>query len=214
MKNCLTTALIIMFAATGVNAGGTEDAVVKVTATCRYPNVLRPWTTQEPIETMGTGVVISGNRILTCAHLVAYARDVAVQGREGGRRVDAKVEVIAQGIDLAILTPVDPDFLAKRPQSARRKTLPEVMAPVLVYGYSIGGNDLSVTKGIVSRIGLAMYDNETVGLHLQVDAAINPGNSGGPALVAGKMVGLASFEADRSAGHQLHRAQRGNRRLP
>ena len=64
-------------------------------------------------------------------------------------------------------------------------------APVLVYGYPVGGNSLSVTKGIVSRIGFGQYDGGTMGLYLQVDAAINPGNSGGPALVDGKMVGLA-----------------------
>ena len=136
-------------------------------------------------------VVIPGNRILTCAHLVTYSREVTVQGRDGGRRVEAKIEVVGEGIDLAVLTPNDPDFLAKRPPLPRATDLPEVMAPVLVYGYPVGGNGLSVTKGIVSRIGFGQYDGGTLGLHLQVDAAINPGNSGGPALVDGKMVGLA-----------------------
>ncbi len=141
---------------------------------------------------MGSGVVIPGNRILTCAHLVTYASEITVQGRDGGRRVDAKVEAVGQGIDLAVLTPNAPDFLAKRPPLPRATDLPDVMAPVLVYGYPIGGNGLSVTKGIVSRIGFGQYGGGTLGLHLQVDAAINPGNSGGPALVDGKMVGLVS----------------------
>jgi hypothetical protein len=66
------------------------------------------------------------------------------------------------------------------------------MAPIVVYGYPIGGTGLSVTKGIVSRIGFGRCEGGTWGLRLQVDAAINPGNSGGPALVDGKMVGLVS----------------------
>ncbi len=126
------------------------------------------------------------------AHLVNYAIEVTVQGRNGGRRVDAKVDVVGQGIDLAILTPNDPDFLTKRPPLPIATDLPAVMSPVLVYGYPVGGTGLSVTKGIVSRIGFGEYEVGTLGLHLQVDAAINPGNSGGPALVDGKMVGLAS----------------------
>ena len=60
----------------------------------------------------------------------------------------------------------------------------------MVYGYPQGGSSLSVTKGIVSRIEFAGYNDGTSGLRIQVDAAINPGNSGGPALVDGKMIGL------------------------
>ena len=192
MKIGFPTSLIIVFTTFSISSDGSDDAVVKVTSTRRFPNVIRPWTKLGPTETMGTGVVMPGDRILTCAHLVTYARDITVQGREGGHRVDAKIEAIGQGIDLVLLTPNDPDFLAKRPPLSKATEMPEVMAPVLVYGYPVGGNGLSVTKGIVSRIGFGQYEGGALGLHLQVDAAINPGNSGGPALVDGKMVGLAS----------------------
>ncbi len=184
--------LIVLLATSIVSAAGPEDSVVKVTSTRRFPNVIRPWTKLRPAETTGTGVVIPGNRILTCAHLVTYASEITVQGRDGARRVDAKVEVIGLEIDLAILTPSEPEFLARRPPLPRAAGLPEVMAPVLVYGYPVGGNGLSVTRGIVSRVGFGQYAGGALGLHLQVDAAINPGNSGGLALVDGKMVGLAS----------------------
>jgi len=77
-------------------------------------------------------------------------------------------------------------------------------------GYPLGGDSLSITKGIVSRITMTRYvvtSNKLLGI--QIDAAINPGNSGGPAFsdleagsVAGRfcfclgMVGLEGF-ADR-----------------
>jgi S1-C subfamily serine protease len=61
-----------------------------------------------------------------------------------------------------------------------------MMALALVYGYPIGGSGLSVTRGIVSRVGFGQYAGGALGLHLQVDAAINPGNRGGrPSSVAG-----------------------------
>jgi hypothetical protein len=60
-----------------------EDSVVKVIASVRYPNPLRPWTKSEAREVIGTAVVIEGNRILTNAHLVLYATEVHVQPRPG-----------------------------------------------------------------------------------------------------------------------------------
>jgi S1-C subfamily serine protease len=61
----------------------------------------------------------------------------------------------------------------------------------MVYGYPKGGTSLSITKGIVSRIEFTAYNFPVSGLRVQIDAAINPGNSGGPAVVDGKLVGLA-----------------------
>jgi hypothetical protein len=68
---------------------------------------------------------------------------------------------------------------------ARGKKLPRPQDSVVVYGFPFGGNDVSRTKGVVSRIEFG--DTHLV---VQVDAAINPGNSGGPALVGDSMVGL------------------------
>ncbi len=53
---------------------------------------------------------------------------------------------------------------------------------ILVAGYPLGGDSLSITKGIVSRVVMTRYahaSNKLLGI--QIDAAINPGNSGGPA---------------------------------
>ena len=61
---------------------------------------------------------------------------------------------------------------------------------MVVKGFPVGGNSLSTTQGIVSRIEYAYYDAGAAGLRIQVDAAISAGNSGSPAVVDGKMVGL------------------------
>ena len=62
-----------------------------------------------------------------------------------------------------------------------------------VFGYPIGGDRLSVTRGIVSRVDFRTYAHSVMDSHLtiQIDAAINPGNSGGPVMQQGKVVGVA-----------------------
>jgi S1-C subfamily serine protease len=177
-------------------AAGTADSVVKVFSQMRLPNPVRPWTKQNPIEVMGSGVVIASNRILTNAHLVLYADEIFVQGGQGGDRVEAKVVAIGPAIDLAVLTLEDENFFSKRPPIPRGTKLPEITSRVLVQGYPIGGTTLSTTQGTVARIEYDTYETGTNGLRIQVDAAINPGNSGGPALVDGKMIGVISGHAE------------------
>ncbi len=167
-----------------------RESVVKITATLRYPDILHPWTKQSPREASGTGVIIAGKRILTNAHMVLYASQLNVESQQSSDKLTATVEAVSPGMDLAVLKLEDQSFFDKRPPLERVETLPEVKDTVVVYGYPQGGSSLSVTKGIVSRIEFAGYNDGVSGLRIQVDAAINPGNSGGPALVNGKMVGL------------------------
>jgi S1-C subfamily serine protease len=191
-----TSALVLTVLGAQARAGGTADSVVKVFCQMRLPNPVRPWIKQNPIEVMGSGVVIDRNRILTNAHLVLYADEIFVQGGMGGDRVEAKVASIGFGIDLAVLTLDDAAFFAKRPPIPRASKLPEITSRVLVQGFPIGGNSLSTTQGTVARIEYEMYETGAAGLRIQVDAAINPGNSGGPALVDGKMIGVISGHAE------------------
>jgi hypothetical protein len=71
--------------------------------------------------------------------------------------------------------------------------LPKLNSEVTTYGYPVGGLQISVTRGVVSRIEMHTYAHSGVDQHLtiQTDAAINPGNSGGPVLLDGKVVGVA-----------------------
>ena len=167
------------------------NSVVKVFSTARYPDVYKPWTKQAPIEVTGSGVVIEGKRILTCAHVVLYASQVQIQANQAGDKISATVEFIAPGIDLAVLKPDDETFFDSHPALPRAKLLPDVKEAVMVYGYPEGGTSLSITKGIVSRIEFTSYNFPVSGLRIQIDAAVNPGNSGGPAVAGDKMIGLA-----------------------
>ena len=179
-----------MLPLTGAGSGTIENSVVKIFATVRYPDPYQPWTKQSPEDITGSGVVIEGKRILTNAHVVNYASQVQIQANQAGDKISATVEAIAPGIDLAVLKLDDEKFFDTHPPLARAKTLPGIKDAVLAYGFPEGGNSLSITKGIVSRVEFTPYNFPVSGLRIQIDAAINPGNSGGPAVVGDKMIGL------------------------
>ena len=180
-------------AATNTAAAGSgtiENSVVKIFSTVRYPDPYQPWTKQPPADVTGSGVVIEGRRILSNAHVVNYASQVQIQANQAGDKISATVEFIAPGIDLAVLKLDDEKFFDTHPALALARTLPGVKDVVLTYGYPEGGNSLSITKGIISRVEFNPYNFPVSGLRIQIDAAINPGNSGGPAVVGDKMIGL------------------------
>ena len=167
-----------------------RDSVVKISASMRRPEMLKPWAKASPSDISGTGVVIDGKHILTNAHVVTYASQLFVESYQSSDKLPARVVAVSPGIDLAVLSLEDESFFEKRPPLPRTSALPEVKESVLVYGYPQGGATLSVTKGIVSRIEFTGFGEGVSGVRVQIDAAINPGNSGGPALVDGKMIGL------------------------
>ncbi|MCO6045570.1 trypsin-like peptidase domain-containing protein [Aeoliella sp. ICT_H6.2] len=167
-----------------------EAHVVKLNVTHRRPDFYQPWTKSSPQKSSGSGVVLSGGRILTNAHVIMHESQVLVQLREGGDQLPAHVVVSSPEMDLAIVELDDPTPLALLPGLELAENLPETKSRVSVYGYPTGGEDLSVTTGIVSRIEFTSYYFTGAGVRVQVDAALNPGNSGGPAIQNDKIIGL------------------------
>jgi S1-C subfamily serine protease len=167
-----------------------RNSVVKIFAKLREPDVYRPWTKSSPHEVTGSGVVIPGKRILTNSHVVNYASEIFIQPNRSSERIAVKVEVLSPAIDLAVLKLNDESFFETHTPLGQNPNLPALQQTALVYGYPEGGAEMSITRGIVSRVEFAEYYMSTEGLRIQVDAVINPGNSGGPALVNGRMIGL------------------------
>jgi S1-C subfamily serine protease len=190
MKKALFSCGLLLALVPPASAASPEDSVVKVFATVQYPNPFKPWAKGNPVDVIGSGTVIDGKRILTNAHLVLNATDVQIQPRRGGNKIDAKVEVLAPDMDLAVLSVKDAKFFEKYPALPRAEKLPKIQDDVVVYGFPVGGTDLSVTKGTISRIEFGRYYQQGHGLIIQVSAPINPGNSGGPAVVGDKMIGI------------------------
>jgi hypothetical protein len=88
---------------------------------------------------------------------------------------------------------VDDPAFAKGLRPLPLGALPTSGTRVNTYGFPLGGQDVSSTAGIVSRVESRGYVHTGADAHLvvQTDAAINPGNSGGPVVQGGRVVGVA-----------------------
>ncbi len=196
--------LLLLVAATGLLPTGPAMAdrlrfdpllsgVIKIYATAQREDYAMPWQAGRPGNGTGTGFVLAKRRILTNAHVVSNARfiEVSRDGRPG--RYLARVAFIAHDCDLAALTVDDPSFFEGITPLDLATAIPVLNDEVTVLGYPTGGDRISVTRGVVSRIDYSGYSHSGVDQHLvlQVDAAINPGNSGGPILYKERVVGLA-----------------------
>ena len=200
MHRLVLFVLFVLCAAPRITLGAdvVRDSVVKIHSTLRTPDFNRLWSKANPKQVSGSGAIIAGNRILTNAHVVLYASRVLVQANQSTERMPATVEAIAPGMDLAVLKLDDESFFEDRPTLELTKDLPKIKNPVSAYGFPIGGEQLSVTEGIISRVEYMPYKYNESGLRIQVDAALNPGNSGGPAIADGKILGLV-FSQSRNA---------------
>lgn len=109
----------------------------------------------------------------------------------------AKVLGIGHDCDLAVLSVDDEGFWDNVKDYAIElaEVVPELQSRVSVVGFPLGGDNLSITSGVVSRVDYQEYSHSTASLlALQIDAAINSGNSGGPAFYKGRAAGVA-FQA-------------------
>lgn len=178
---------LTLFASHAVNS-----AVVKVFSTIKEYDYSRPWMSPEVLRLTGSGFIIEGNQIITNAHVVANATFIEVHTGRSRKKFEAKVKMIGHDCDLALLEVKDASFFeGKTPLYFSDEILPRE-EPVQVYGFPIGGNELSITRGIVSRVELLKYAHSGEKLLIsQIDASINPGNSGGPVISQGKVVGIA-----------------------
>lgn len=187
-------ALLLIFFCLSVlhtDAQSVEKSVVKISVTRQQYDYNQPWQKSNQSRSSGSGCIISGNRILTCAHVVEFGEFIEVKKTKDSKRYTASIEFLAPEYDLAVLKLDDEAFFNKsKPLSIG--DLPDIGSKVTVFGFPTGGNDLSVTSGIVSRIENIdfSYDNYN-DLGIQIDAAINPGNSGGPVIKDTVLAGVA-----------------------
>ena len=171
-----------------------KEAIVKIYTVSKGLSYQVPWSSSI-LRSTGSGAIIAnssgkGNLILTNAHVVANQTFIEVQRYGQRKRYIAKVHAVSHQADLALLEVEDQSFFAGV-KPLEFGDLPHVEQQIVVYGYPMGGNTLSATIGVVSRIEHHVYAHSGESfLSIQVDAAVNPGNSGGPALSEGKIVGV------------------------
>ncbi len=166
--------------------------VVRVFATTQDPDFDGPWQARTPSSSTGSGVVIGHREILTGAHVIANATFLQIQKVSHPDKAIARVKSVNHDSDLALLEVVEPADFLDDITPAEVGEMPKLRDEVAVVGYPVGGEEISITEGVVSRIEVQRYSHSQRHLlAVTVDAAINAGNSGGPVFGGGKVVGIA-----------------------
>ncbi len=174
-------------------------SVFKLFTTHSKPNFLTPWSQQQQFSSIGTGFCldVKRKRFITNAHCVEDAVVVQVLKRGDTKKFFAKVLVVADACDLALLTVESDQFWKDVPELPLSPELCRLQDTVSVLGYPVGGSNISLTQGVVSRIDLTDF-SQSFGtqslLTVQIDAAINSGNSGGPVLNSRMQVVGVAFQ--------------------
>ncbi|CAD7694758.1 unnamed protein product [Ostreobium quekettii] len=173
------------------------NAVVKVYCKHTEPNFSLPWQKKRQFSSTSSGFMVSDGPekrpwVLTNAHSVAYHSQVQVKRRDTEKKFIARVLAVGTDCDVALLMVDDKEFW-KGVEPLPLGSLPKLQDYVTVVGYPVGGDSLSVTAGVVSRIEVTHFCHGSCDLlGVQIDAAINSGNSGGPVFSeAGYCVGIA-----------------------
>lgn len=182
--------LTLLLATVGIS-GSIDQAMVKIYTNSVAYNYYIPWSTDAPMESSGSGCVVQGNLILTNAHVVTDVTYLQVRKEGDPKKYQAYVVAVSHEADLALITVEDESFF-QGINPLELGSLPQAREEVTVYGYPMGGDALSTTQGVISRIESSRYAHSGLSLlTVQIDAAINPGNSGGPAIIDNRIIGVA-----------------------
>ena len=90
--------------------GPVQKSLVRITATSVDPDYKAPWNAGGLQRGVGAGFVISNNRIMTNAHVVANSRYITVERDGDPNKYPAQVQFIANDCDLALITVPAKDF--------------------------------------------------------------------------------------------------------
>jgi S1-C subfamily serine protease len=172
-----------------------QRSVVRLVSYAQRGDWFSPWEVTQVSERSGSGFVVEGGAIMTNAHVVSDSRLLLVFLDRDPTPYPATVIHVAHDCDLGLVRPRESGLLKSVPPLPIG-ALPLLGSVVETFGYPTGGTQISVTRGVVSRIDDQEYVHSGIDVHLtvQTDAAINPGNSGGPVVQDGRLVGVA-FQA-------------------
>jgi len=167
--------------------GSLMGSVIKVFTVAVTPSYSRPWRRNDQQSTTGSGFVLAGRVILTNAHVVHNHATIRVRRHGRATKHTARLLCEGQEADLALLTVDDEAFWDGLEPLELAPASPPLNADVSLCGFPMGGDNLSVTRGVVSRYDVAEYASRAGKLlTVQIDAAVNPGNSGGPVFSEGE----------------------------
>ena len=95
----------------GVGEDDSRGSLVRVRASIQAYDQFRPWQKKSPFGLNGTGVVLPGGKVLATAALVANRTEVGLEKPGSAEKCAAEVEAIDYEANLALLQPIDRNFL-------------------------------------------------------------------------------------------------------
>lgn len=160
-------------------------SIVKIFTSSNEPDAGMPYQLGRAQPSTGSGFFITYNGqpfVITNAHVVSFFTSVHIKKYGSARKWKATVLFVSDTNDLAVLT-VDTKAFWRGVTPLPLMAPPQLNSEVFVCGYPTGGDELSVTSGVVSRYGVQPYAHSSDAyLTIQISAAINSGNSGGAVL--------------------------------
>jgi S1-C subfamily serine protease len=172
---------------------------------------LAPWKKRQSSCT-GTGfaVAIDGiTYLLTCAHVIIWAKTITLCRNGSSTKVQAEVEHVSHHDDMAILKVVD-DIYEKTFWTDLQPfklciDYPKLRDKCRVAGYPIGGSNFCTTSGEVSRVtmGIAAHYQGLLPV-IEISAPLNSGASGCPVLDANQNVLGIGFQGYNKASNIAH----------
>ena len=182
---------LMLFGSTYAADDAIKKSLVKIYSSHQQFDFQSPWQSGLDYNSTATGFIVEGNKILTNAHAVINNKYLQIRKDGDSKKYKAKVKFISEEYDLALLDIEDKTFFDNVVPLKFGK-IPNLRDKVTIYGYPLGGDKLSTTQGIVSRIEHNSYTLTNQRFLIgQTDAAINPGNSGGPVVSNDKVIGVA-----------------------
>lgn len=166
------------------------ESVIRVTVTSQGYQLHRPWQQRRPRTRTAIGTIVKGGHVLVTAMLVADHRYIELETIDTKKKHRAEVVVVDYEANLALLKPVNADFLSKH------KPL-EIAKPIssgdqlTIWQVKANGNVIPGT-GKVTSIELRAYTEGNYFLAYRLNSSLQYGGNNVtlPAVRGSKLAGL------------------------
>lgn len=195
---------VLLFAGTRPPERVTDASLVRVNSTNQNYDFIRPWQKKPPYQRRGLGAVLQGNAVLVTAELVANSTYLEIERAAGGEKCPARVEAIDYESNLALLRPLDEEFL----KDARPLELDDSIRTgdrVDLVQLEANGR-VATTVGEVSTIAVGNYPLDQIALlTFRVSASLQfrDGSFTLPAVFKGRLAGMVMRYDSRSNAGDL-----------
>ena len=145
-------------------------SIIRVTVTSQGYQFHRPWQQRRPTTQTGIGAIVSGGHVLVTASMVANHRYIELEAIDTKKKYRATVAVVDYEANLALLKPMDDDFMAGR-QSLEIATPISSGNALTIWQVKSNGNIIPTT-GKVTSIELRAYTKGNYFLAYRLNSAL------------------------------------------